>query len=1218
MSCHRNQKTRFRSFFLVLLLLCLGTGLKAQSQEVPAEAKAPAPYQQASLRRFTFKHAKAADVLKIVQQLAGDTAGIAVDERTNSLVFLADDERTRELEESYTLLDAETPRAADAGKGFSLSVPALGPTPLAFDFSNGIEREDSVESLKQRYGELEQQAHQLADKLKRSTSLSETQRTELQLAVRKSFEARQALQRSELTDLARRMKGMQQSIDMRDKLAEKVIQRRVEDLLNPNLNWDHADLGESTALAAGNSTPYSAIAPTESAATVPTAEATSKPVPPEWNDFLKLLPESGTALVMFSFEPETREQMLPVAKKVAEAASAQFVELPLTQWRKILSPEATHFVLMKDRQLVGTRTGLMTETRLQDFVAKAKDWLTPRSTGIDENSLVRIDCYISPGTNNIGSQHGGAYPLTTAVIAVHEGQALLLGPESIGEYIAMGYSCVAIARDATGKQKQVPLDIVLKGPVKLLERAKDTKRSLAAISVTLDDGTVSEVPLAGIESIYPKSVTEPQDAYDVGSAIYHIRGVHGLTPVKLAAVDDAPKIDQRVLSGSFTRDQHFPPLHGFRSPIQWQAQLVKSVGSIYGGNMNGAELFDVLCPTLPAPCGFTFNERGRLIGRYGLGSPSEKDMTHTVFKPDTTHSVLLAALEEIEDVSLKAAFAQTLEESQSSASAKIEKTSAADGAVDGKSSQPSTSPPSKFDTPQALLARLDKCSQTGSYEEFVALFTDEGVRDLAGSLMVSAMQMTAMADLAKQNGGDSDLGTMPIHEVLKRWSSPNPTQEQQQAAGDALSTMFGVAFGGPAPQDSAIRGFIDAIRKSAERVTDHRKFSVGMMNAYQQITGEPFGYFDAENADWQVSQFGENALATLVVRPEPSAQTAGTDSTTYEHNSSSNGSAQTPELTLKKVDGTWRVFSLFKERLNKAEPTSQVPSTPDLDPSTSKTITKRYSVGSFVTESYFVGKGSYDLKEVYDKYETDIEQSLQDLAKTVTAACTQPPKFVQVLSSSRCLLVGHTATGHQEIADFMSNIGITNDRIRLRGDMIAITWDEAKTLGIELTQHALSPHPLSTDQVEKLLEFSKGKQLEAINKRDDLTFFAMDEIIYSGTQTPVKMSVAALQWTIAARLIPNSNTMQIRMDMGTQYFVPRFQTLSDGQSVLFSFGDDHEIGLFWLATAEIVREKIVGAEKLTKKSKYNDDHCSPLFRPSDFVVVGKLLGECDRESENAG
>ena len=44
----------------------------------------------------------------------------------------------------------------------------------------------------------------------------------------------QALQRAELADLAQRMKSMQQSIDMRDKLADKVVEKRVEDLLNPN------------------------------------------------------------------------------------------------------------------------------------------------------------------------------------------------------------------------------------------------------------------------------------------------------------------------------------------------------------------------------------------------------------------------------------------------------------------------------------------------------------------------------------------------------------------------------------------------------------------------------------------------------------------------------------------------------------------------------------------------------------------------------------------------------------------------------------------------------------------------------------------------------------------------------------------------------------------------------------------------------------------------
>ncbi len=120
--------------------------------------------------------------------------------------------------------------------------PVPGPparqAPQTFNFSMGFERGESLQSLKQRYSELEQQTHELADKLKQSKSPSEPERKELQAAVRKSFEARQALQRAELADLAQRMNSMQQSIDMRDKLADKVVERRVEDLLNPNLKWD--------------------------------------------------------------------------------------------------------------------------------------------------------------------------------------------------------------------------------------------------------------------------------------------------------------------------------------------------------------------------------------------------------------------------------------------------------------------------------------------------------------------------------------------------------------------------------------------------------------------------------------------------------------------------------------------------------------------------------------------------------------------------------------------------------------------------------------------------------------------------------------------------------------------------------------------------------------------------------------------------------------------
>ncbi|QDV57631.1 hypothetical protein [Rosistilla oblonga] len=383
---------------------------------------------------------------------------------------------------------------------------------------------------------------------------------------------------------------------------------------------------------------------------------------PDWNDFLEQLPEVGTALVMFSNDSDISVQMLPVAKSVTEAASVVFVELPQRTWRKVAAPPATHFVLMKDRQLIGARTGLLTQKRLADFVELAKTWLTPHSTGVDPASLVRIDCYINPGKDNIGSQQGGIYSLTTAVVAVHEDQALLLGPDSIAGYIEKGYACVARVRDESGKPKQLPLDVMQIGPVKLIGQVDNKAKSAVSATLTLGDGQTREITLESTD--YPKSVTEPLDAYDTGSAIYHIRGARGLVAVQLAPVDYLPQLFQPVLSGCFTVDRSRHPISNFASPIDWQSQTVWSIGSsIYGSNMNGPELIDVRCPTRPAPVGFTFSENGRLIGRYALGAPTDKDMTHSVFQPSTTHSVLRAALAELDDPALKSALQRTLDRS---------------------------------------------------------------------------------------------------------------------------------------------------------------------------------------------------------------------------------------------------------------------------------------------------------------------------------------------------------------------------------------------------------------------------------------------------------------------------------------------------------------------------------------------------------------------------
>ncbi len=62
-------------------------------------------------------------------------------------------------------------------------------------------------------------------------------RADLRAAVQQTFAARQEIQRAELAEFTRRLQRMQQSIDARDRIADKVIDRRLEELLDPNVAW---------------------------------------------------------------------------------------------------------------------------------------------------------------------------------------------------------------------------------------------------------------------------------------------------------------------------------------------------------------------------------------------------------------------------------------------------------------------------------------------------------------------------------------------------------------------------------------------------------------------------------------------------------------------------------------------------------------------------------------------------------------------------------------------------------------------------------------------------------------------------------------------------------------------------------------------------------------------------------------------------------------------
>lgn len=125
-----------------------------------------------------------------------------------------------------------------------------------FSFSVGIAGQTSSE-LCQQYDTLEERAKVLSQELREPLPDPETGdklKSELRSTVQQAFETRQKLQRAELAEFAQRLKGIQQSIEMRDRISQQIIDRRVEQLLDPNLKWDAPDANSGTAQALRSTT----------------------------------------------------------------------------------------------------------------------------------------------------------------------------------------------------------------------------------------------------------------------------------------------------------------------------------------------------------------------------------------------------------------------------------------------------------------------------------------------------------------------------------------------------------------------------------------------------------------------------------------------------------------------------------------------------------------------------------------------------------------------------------------------------------------------------------------------------------------------------------------------------------------------------------------------------------------------------------------------------
>lgn len=113
------------------------------------------------------------------------------------------------------------------------SVPG-GMSPMSGFGAPGIDMMDNDSKAKR----FDQTALNLARQFRGKGLDDPEARTQLSQAVENAFDQRQAHQKAEAKRLQEKLKQIQDAIQRREALRERIIQRRVDELLDPNVNWD--------------------------------------------------------------------------------------------------------------------------------------------------------------------------------------------------------------------------------------------------------------------------------------------------------------------------------------------------------------------------------------------------------------------------------------------------------------------------------------------------------------------------------------------------------------------------------------------------------------------------------------------------------------------------------------------------------------------------------------------------------------------------------------------------------------------------------------------------------------------------------------------------------------------------------------------------------------------------------------------------------------------
>lgn len=220
---------------------------------------------QEEIRVYQLESADAELVASTLEQLFRDDIKIVADPSNNAVIVRSPARLFREIQELLKQLDKVPSKIVSDPLGYD-----YGPSNQGARSALPARAED-IKELREAYAASEDGARQTAAKLRdtRSKARASELRELLRSQVVRSFRTRQKLHRAELDNMQQKLEHTREAIAMRNQIADEIIDRRVADLLNPELRWESDTITNGKTAEPVSKSTHAALERKELSASIP-------------------------------------------------------------------------------------------------------------------------------------------------------------------------------------------------------------------------------------------------------------------------------------------------------------------------------------------------------------------------------------------------------------------------------------------------------------------------------------------------------------------------------------------------------------------------------------------------------------------------------------------------------------------------------------------------------------------------------------------------------------------------------------------------------------------------------------------------------------------------------------------------------------------------------------------------------------------------------------